>query len=139
MESNIVVSKEIYWLALTILLTSLIWVPYVVNRIIEMGLITALSESDADLTPKKKWANRLMKAHGNSVENLILFAPLVIIIDYLGINSEKTAMACAVFFWSRLAYIFVYTIAVPYLRTALFCVGFTVQICLMITLLKHAG
>jgi len=139
MESNIVISKEIYWLVLTILLTSLIWVPYIVNRIIEMGLITALSESDADLTPKKKWANRLMKAHGNSVENLILFAPLVVVIDSLGINSVETAIACAVFFWSRLAYIFVYTFAVPYIRTVLFCVGFAVQICLVITLLKHAG
>jgi len=132
--SNIQISPELCWLILTILMTSLIWVPYVINRIIEMGLITALSESDADLTPKRKWANRMMKAHRNSVENLVLFAPLVILIEYLGANSSETALACAVYFWSRLAYIFIYTFGVPYLRTILFAVGFFVQLYLMVVL-----
>ncbi len=49
------------------------------NRKMGMG---AVMDSDVDTTPKAKWARRMMKAHRNAVENLVIFAPLVLALQY---------------------------------------------------------
>ena len=36
-------------------------------------------------------------------------------------------IACAVYFWARLAHVIVYTMGVPVLRTLAFAVGFAAQ------------
>jgi len=37
--------------------------------------------SNTDPTPTALWAKRLMRAHANPVENLVIFAPLVLTIE----------------------------------------------------------
>jgi uncharacterized MAPEG superfamily protein len=57
----------------------------------------------------------------------VIIAPLVLILDAQGYSTEGTVIACAVYFWARLAHVIVYTMGVPVLRTLAFAAGFAAQ------------
>ncbi len=120
-------SRELFWLTLTIVMTGLIWVPYILNRIAKWGLLATLDNPKRDNPPHSPWAIRMMKAHENATENLVIFAPLVLILQMLDISNRATVWACIAYFWARLVHVVVYTIGVPYLRTLAFAVGFLAQ------------
>jgi uncharacterized MAPEG superfamily protein len=82
--------------------------------------------------PQSPWAQRLYFAHTNAVENLIIFAPLVLILDAQGHSTRSTVIACAVYFWSRLAHAILYALGIPVLRTIAFTVGFLAQAALVL-------
>jgi len=128
-------STEFYWLVLTILMTALFWVPYILNRMLEQGIGTALWDPHGVTDTQKAWARRMMQAHKNAVENLVLFAPLVILIQITGLNSTITATACMVYFFARLLHYIVFTFAVPVLRIVTFLIAFAAQIILAMQLL----
>lgn len=129
---------EIYWLVCTVTMTGLIWVPYILNRLKEMGPWTAISNPNADPTPKALWAKRMMAAHRNAVENLAIFAPLVLALAAADISSPLTTQACMLYFYARLAHLVVYTLGVPVLRTVTFAIGFGCQMLLAYQLLMMA-
>jgi len=133
---NTILSTEIYWLTLTVTMTGLFWLPYIVNRLYEEGIFKAIWNPNPDAGPKAQWAQRMMAAHENAVENLVIFAPLVLIIQILGINNESTAMACAIYFFSRLAHYIVFSVGIPISRVILFSIGFYAQAVLAINILK---
>jgi len=125
-------SKELLWLTLTVILTGLMWVPYILDRIMVRGLMGAMDNPSRRDKPQSAWAQRLYFAHTNAVENLVIFAPLVLILDAQGHSTAATATACAVYFWARLAHAVVYTMGVPVLRTLAFAVGFVAQVALVL-------
>ena len=98
-------SRELLWLTLTIGLTALIWVPYILDRIMVRGLMGSMKNPTRNDKPQSPWAVRMMFAHTNAVENLVIFAPLVLITDALNNRNGITAFACALFFWSRVAHL----------------------------------
>ena len=124
-------TKELMWLTLTIILTGLLWVPYIIDRAMVRGLMGCLANPSRNDKPQSAWAQRLDFAHTNAVENLIIFAPLVLILDAQGYSTEYTVIACAVYFWARLAHVILYTMGVPVLRTLAFSVGFLAQLALV--------
>ncbi|MGB8435665.1 MAG: MAPEG family protein [Burkholderiales bacterium] len=69
-------------------------------------------------------------AHHDAVENLVVFAALVLIVGAMNVRNEATAAACATYFWARLVHLLVYTFGVPWLRTLAFAVGFVCQVVL---------
>jgi uncharacterized MAPEG superfamily protein len=125
-------SKELYWLTLTVILTGLLWVPYILDRIAVRGLAGAMANPSPDDEPHSPWAQRLMNAHKNAVENLVIFATLVLTLDALSHSTRITMLACAVYFWARLTHVVVYTLGIPVLRTLAFAVGFAAQVVLVI-------
>ncbi len=127
-------TTELYWLVLTITMTALFWLPYIVNRMIELGAWATLSVPQ--LQPQTLWAQRLMKAHVNAVENLVIFAPLLLIIQITGMNSLVTATVSMVYFFARLIHVVAYLAAIPVVRTLAFTVGFFCQMALVLTLLN---
>lgn len=127
---------EIYWLTMTILVTAVYWVPYILDRIRENSLIPALRNPNRDARPESKWANRMMYAHENAIENLMLFAPLVLTVQILTLNNETTLMATLVYFFTRIAHLIFYTFGIPYLRTIAFFIGFLAQVTLGFTILN---
>lgn len=131
-------TRELMWLTLTIILTGVLWIPYILDRIMVRGLMGAMANPSRNDPPQSEWAQRLYFAHTNAVENLIVFAPLVLILDSQGINTEATAIACAVYFWARLAHILVYVAGIPVLRTLAFAVGFAAQITLVLAIFGKA-
>ncbi len=132
---NSALKPELFWLVLTSLMTALLFVPYIVNRMKEHGIGPALWNPQPDTRPKAPWAERLMRAHANAVENLVVFAPLVLALQLTGISTATTASACMVYFFVRLAHAILYTFAVPLLRTVAFIIGFACQMVLALTLL----
>jgi uncharacterized MAPEG superfamily protein len=131
-------SKEIFWLVLTIAMTGLFWVPYILDRIILRGLMPAMANPSPNDMPQSVWAQRMMAAHTNAVENLVIFAPLVLVTQALGIATATTAFACALYFWSRLVHVVVYTLGIPVLRTLAFAGGFVAQVMLVVAIFKLA-
>ena len=101
-------SRELMWLTLTVILTGLLWIPYILDRILVRGLMGAMANPSRNDKPQAAWAQRLYFAHTNAVENLVIFAPLVLILDAQGHSTQSTAIACAVYFWARLAHVIIY-------------------------------
>ena len=124
-------STEVYWLALTLFMTAIMWVPYILNRLVEQGVFNALWDPRGVTATRNAWAERMMRAHENAVENLVVFAPLVLLIESTQLNSPLTATACMVYFFARLAHFLVFTFGVPVLRVLTFAVGFGVQMILL--------
>lgn len=131
-----VISPEIYWLTVTILMTALFWVPIILNRIIEVGAWATLKPPP--LNPKALWAERLMRAHANAIENLAIFAPLALIVHFAGMSTSMTATVCLIYFIARLIHVLAYVAAIPVIRTLAFMVGFFCQMVLAITVLSAA-
>lgn len=127
---------ELFWLTLTVALTGLFWLPYILDRILVRGLAGAMANPRADAAPQSAWADRLMAAHGNAVENLVVFATLVLTAHALGIANPTTAFACALYFWARLVHAVVYTLGIPVLRTLSFVAGFVAQVQLFLAIFK---
>ena len=127
-------SVELLWLALTVVMTGLIWIPYILDRIAVRGLTATLASPSPLDKPQSPWAQRMMAAHANAVENLVIFAPLVLIAQALSISSPTTIFACALYFWSRAAHLAVYTLGIPVLRTLAFTGGFIAQAILALAL-----
>ena len=127
-------SKELYWLTLTVAMTGLLWVPYILDRIMVRGAMGATANPSPTDKPQSAWAQRMNAAHANTVENLVVFAPLVLIAQALNIHTASTALACALFFWCRLAYVAVYTAGIPVLRTLAFVGGFVGQAILVLAI-----
>jgi uncharacterized MAPEG superfamily protein len=125
-------SRELIWLTLTVILTGVLWIPYILDRVAVRGLMGAMANPSRNDKPQSAWAMRLYFAHTNAVENLMIFAPLVLILSLMNHSTEATVLACAVYFWSRLAHVIVYTMGIPILRTLAFTVGFLAQAALVL-------
>ena len=128
-------TTELFWLVATVTMTALFWVPYILNRVLEQGGLPAIWDPLGITATKVAWADRMMRAHNNAVENLAIFAPLVLVLHTMGISTAATAAACMVYFYARLAHYLVFTFKVPVLRIAAFVAGFCAQMVLALTLL----
>jgi uncharacterized MAPEG superfamily protein len=130
--------KEFFWLMLTIIMTGLMWIPYILDRSSVRGLAGAMGNPSPSDKPQSPWAQRMMAAHDNAVENLVLFAPLVLIAHELNISNGVTVAACAIYFWARLAHLIVYALGVPVLRTLAWTVGWLALAALVLAIFKLA-
>lgn len=123
-------TNELICLTWVTALTAVIWMPYVVNLILVRGLIDAVGYPD-DPKPISAWATRMKAAHSNAVENLVVFAALVLIASAASISNEMTETACEVYFWARLVHFAAYTVRIPWVRTFAFLTGFGAQVVLI--------
>lgn len=69
------------------------------------------------------WVGRAQRAHRNLLESLVLFAALVLVAHVSGLANATTALGAAIFFYARLAFLLVYLVGIPWLRTAVWCVS----------------
>ena len=129
-------SREIYWLALTCAMTGLMWLPYIINRLREQGFAQALYDPDGHTATRVNWAERMMRAHANAVENLAVFAPLTISVVLLGAGNATTALACEAYFIARLVHYVVFTLGLPYVRIIAFTAGVIAMLVLFVELLR---
>lgn len=115
-------TPELTKLAWVLVLQLVCWLPYVLNRTMVRGLLDTVGYP-ADPTPLAPWAARAKKAHSNGVENLVVFAAIVLMLNAVGISNETTVLACTVYFWARLLHYIVYTVGIPWLRTLAYFAG----------------
>jgi uncharacterized MAPEG superfamily protein len=88
----------------------------------QVGLTTLVGnrEKFPELTG---WAGRAYRAHRNMVENLVLFAALVLAAVAAGRTNNMTLVGAELFLWARVAYAIVYLIGLPWLRTGMWAVS----------------
>lgn len=129
-------SPELYWLTATIIMTALFWVPYILDRIAEYGIKQALWDPVGLSNTKSAWAIRMIRAHENAVENLVVFAPLVLALHVTEQENSVTALACMVYFFARAGHFLVFTLGIPVLRIVFFITGVSCQMVLAVTLLN---
>lgn len=90
----------------------------------ELGILPALRDPFGHTEARAAWANRMMQAHANAVENRVIFDPLVLRVQMTGQNSALTAQACVIYFVARLV------------RVAHFLTGFYARAVLALSVLR---
>jgi len=63
------------------------------------------------------WGGRAERAHLNMVQNLVLFAALVLVAVAAGKTNDVTLLGAQIFLWSRVAYAAIYVAGLAWLRT----------------------
>ncbi len=127
-------SSELMSLTAVTVFTAVLWMPYILNLIAVRGIMDAVGYPD-NPAPLSPWAEKMKAAHANAVENLVVFAALVLIADAAGVSSDATVLACQVYFWARVVHALSYTFAIPWVRTLAFVAGFGCQMVLALALL----
>ncbi len=86
------------------------------------GMNLAMGNRDnlPDATPFAGRADRTAK---NTLESFVLFAALALVAHVSGIQSPRVLLGAEIFFWSRLLFVAVYYVGIPYLRTGVWTVG----------------
>ena len=69
------------------------------------------------------WGGRAARAHRNMLENLVLFAALVLIAVVAGKTNAATLLGAQIFFWARVVDAPVYIAGIPWLRTGVWAVS----------------
>lgn len=119
-------TPELKYLTCVALFTAVMWVPYILNMIGVRGIADAVGYPEHP-KPIAPWAQRMKAAHYNAVENLVIFAALVLVAHTAGVSNEITVMASAVYFWARVVHFAAYAFAIPWVRTLAFVAGFACQ------------
>lgn len=127
-------TSELTCLTWVVTLNAVMWIPYIINTIMVRGLLDAVGYPEESKS-LAGWATRMKAAHYNAVENLVVFAALVLIANAAGVSNDTTVMACNVYFWARVVHLLSYTLAIPWVRTLSFAVGWICQIAIILELL----
>jgi len=123
MNTEMVLTPDLRWLAYSALLALIVWLPYVLAATGKRGLSVLAGYPTGNYTDLPDWAQRAYRAHMNLIENLVPFAALVLTASVAGAANETTALAAQAFFWARLAQALIHIAGIPWLRTAAFFVG----------------
>ena len=114
-------STELRYLIYAAILLAVIWVPYILAHINQVGLAKALSYPREAEMPD--WAARLKRAHYNLVENIPLFAIAVLAGELMNVHTRTTAACAMIFYWARVAHPIAMIAQVWGMRTLAFAVG----------------
>jgi len=115
-------SLELKLLVWSVALTLIQLIVVAVGANLAVGA-AALAGNRETMPAIEGWAGRAIRAHRNMLENLVLFAALVLTAQVAGRTGAMTALGAQLFFWARLAYAVIYVAGVPWLRTAVFAVS----------------
>ena len=101
-------TTELFWLMLTAILASSLWIPFVVGV-----NSTPYDEPDGasdffvrppDHARMVPWVHRAFRAHQNLLEQFIPFAVIVLIGYLLKVSTPITAWCAIIFFWLRVVH-----------------------------------
>jgi uncharacterized MAPEG superfamily protein len=131
-------TPELRVLGIVATATVLMWVPYILARIVTRGPARALANPDPASPPDPAWADRARRAHANAVENLAVFAPLAVIAAIDGVSTPATIFASKLYLGARLVHYVVYAAGIPVVRTLAFAVGVGATLVIAAAVFAHA-
>ncbi len=130
-------TREIFWLTLTVVLTGLLWVPYILDRIRVRGLMGAHGQSRSPGTSRNR------PGRSGSISPIPMRSTIwccsrrwCSFSIRRSVSTDLTAAACAVYFWARLAHAVVYTAGIKVLRTLSFAVGWAACAVLVLAIFR---
>lgn len=77
-------------------------------------------------------AGRAVRCLDNSVVAMALFAPAILILQAKGISTASTILAAQIFLLARAAYVVVYLMGIPWVRTGIWAIGLLATVYLYI-------
>jgi uncharacterized MAPEG superfamily protein len=83
----------------------------------QRGLAWNASNRDQPAPPLTGMALRSDNARRNLLETFPLFAAAVLAVTLLDRETAQTALGAQIYFWARVAYLPVYAIGIPYVRS----------------------
>jgi uncharacterized MAPEG superfamily protein len=132
-------TSELYSLTVVSAATALMWVPYVVARMTTFGVTRAIGIPGPDYLVDAPWADRARRAHLNAIENLAVFAPLVLAGAIVEFSTRVTVLSAQIYVGARLAHYIIYVAGIPVLRTIAFLAGACATLAIAIALLCSAN
>src|SRR5262247_3795842 len=84
----------------------------VTGATLQVGL-PKLAGNREGMAPCAGWVGRADRAHSNMLENLVLFAALVLVAVVANKTNSSTLLGAQIFFWARLAYAVIYVAGIP--------------------------
>ena len=110
-------SLELQLLVCAVALTVIQVVVAILGSITQVGMPPLMGNREG-LPEFTGWVGRAHRAHRNMLENLVLFAALVLSAHALGLSNTMTVLGAQLFLWGRVAYAVLYIAGVPWARTA---------------------
>ena len=115
---------EIKWLVWSIVL-GLVYVLIAATLATQQrGLKWNASNRDGEPRPLTGAAARAARANGNFLETFPFFAAAVLAVVLTKANTPHTALGAELYFWGRVAYLPIYIVGIPYVRTLVWVVSF---------------
>ncbi|MDP3739165.1 MAG: MAPEG family protein [Hyphomonadaceae bacterium] len=96
----------------------------VLASVANRGMPWAMGPRDEPAVEMGKTGARLERAYKNFLETFPLFAAAVLIEAAVGHGSGLAALGAQLYFWGRVAYLPVYALGVPVVRTLVWTVAF---------------
>ena len=90
-------SSELTLLLLAVGLTFIQLIISILGATQQLGL-SALAGNRENMVPTNGWVGRAQRAHVNMLENLVLFAILVIVARLIGVSNDLTILGSQLFF-----------------------------------------
>jgi uncharacterized MAPEG superfamily protein len=90
----------------------------------QRGLKWNASNRDGEPQPLTGFAARAARANQNFLETFAFFVAAVLAVVVAQHTTPQTALGAKIYFWARLAYLPIYVIGIPYVRTAVWALSF---------------
>jgi len=129
-------TTDLWYLAFTAMLTAALWIPYIACQVMTNGLLAPENYVDPTPRPVPLWGHRAHRAYLNAVECFAPFAALVIVAHIAGKADAMTAFWATCYFWLRLIHAVVFWLAIPFVRTLVFTLGFVAIVGIFWELIK---
>ena len=113
---------ELMLLVWAVLLTVVQAVVAVQGAMMQVGLASLMGNREG-MPDIRGWGGRAARAHRNMLENLVLFAALVLVAAAAGKTNDMTLLGAQIFLWARVAYALVYLVGLPWIRTGVWAVS----------------
>src|SRR5438552_14901770 len=100
-------TPELIYLVWSAVLTFVLMLIAVSGATLQVGLPT-LAGNREGIPDMTSWAGRAERAHSNMLENLVLFAILVLVAHAAGARNGMTLLGAQLFFWGRVGHAVLY-------------------------------
>jgi uncharacterized MAPEG superfamily protein len=84
------------------------------------GVMRAIGNPGPGYPSDAPWVDRARRAHINAIENLAVFAPLVLVGAMIDVSTKATVLSAQIYVVARLAHYVIYAAGIPVLRTLAF-------------------
>jgi uncharacterized MAPEG superfamily protein len=103
-------------------------------RMTTHGLMRAIGNPGPDYPVDPPWIDRARRAHLNAIENLAVFAPLVLVAAIIQVSTKVTMLSAEIYVAARLAHYVIYAAGIPVVRTLAFLIGACATLAIAIAL-----
>ena len=113
----------IFWTGLSGVMIALMWVPYILDRILVNGLPATLASPPVEGAKQSPWGYRCKNAHRVACETFVVFGALAALTALARPEDTYPATLAQVYFFATLAHYLIYAAGIPVARTLAFAVA----------------